>query len=102
MHMSISLCVCCMYACVYVCMRVYMCPICIPGACRIWKRASDCLELKLQMVVSVHVVLGIYPGPAQEQVVFLISEPQWGYFFVLKGHIVRFNFQFYHSFTQGV
>jgi hypothetical protein len=47
----------------------------MPGAYRGLKRASDSLELELQMAVSCHVcVLGIEPGPWEEQSVLTTEQ----------------------------
>lgn len=39
------------------------------------KRILESLQLELQIVVSLHVILGIKPSPEEEQQVLLTTEP---------------------------
>lgn len=42
----------------YVC----LCTSCMPGVLGYYKRESDSLELKLQMILNFYVIVGIKPG----------------------------------------
>ena len=46
------------FMCMTVCLHVYLCAVCLPGACRDQKRVSDTLEEDVQVVVSCHVGAG--------------------------------------------
>lgn len=56
-------------------LQVCLCIMCMPAVCRGQKRWLNPLERELQIVVSYMWVLGIKPGPLEEQKAFLTIEP---------------------------
>jgi hypothetical protein len=67
------------------CLHVCLCTVCMPDAHENQKRASDALELVLQMVVRHHGCWGLNLHPLKEQPVLLTTKPlslqAWGSFF---------------------
>lgn len=68
-----------------VCLGVCTCTVCMPGALRNQKRASDSLGPELLMFVSRHVGAGNRTlGPLQERPMLLVTEPPqqpWNFLF---------------------
>lgn len=60
--------------CVFACMYVSVCPMCVPGDCRGQKRISDPPEIELHIIVSCHVGAGLNLDPLPEWQVSFTAE----------------------------